>query len=225
MPGKDHREDGFTLVELLVSLALLSMTAVLLLATLTTGRGVERRANASATAGESIAAVQDLLHDRLEAMVPEARFGPGDPIVDMRGEADVLDFTAAPPTAQRPAPPQRFRLLLTRAGELSLFAIDPLTNVTDPDMPSVIGWTRAPLLGNVARLDIAYFGAAPPDGQRRWRPRWHDRPTLPELVRIRVGFAPGDRRPWPDLIVRPAATVNTACLIDRTTGRCRTGAR
>ncbi|WP_310474876.1 prepilin-type N-terminal cleavage/methylation domain-containing protein [Sandarakinorhabdus sp.] len=224
-PVSSRHDAGFTLVELLVSLALLAMTAVLLLATLSTGQGVERRASGAASASESIAAAHGLLRDRIEAMVPEAIYGPGDPIVEMQGESDVMNFLAAPAAAQRPAPPQRFRLLLTRAGELSLFSIDPLIQETDPGLLSVVGWSRAPLIGNVARLDITYFGAAPPDGLRRWRSRWYRRPELPELVRIRIAFAAGDRRVWPDLVVRPAATLNSACVMDRTTGRCRRSAQ
>lgn len=214
-------EAGFTLVELLVSLLLLTMTALLLLATMTSGRLVERRAAASATAGEAVAAAHGVLRDRLEAMVAEPRYGPGTPLVDMRGESDIIDFTAPPAIALRPLPPQRFRLLLSRDQRLMLYSIDPQTNVVDPDALALRGWTAMPLLADVARLDIAYFGAAPPDGQRRWRPRWSQRPSLPELVRIRVEFPTGDRRLWPDLIIRPVTTINNACLIDRNTGRCR----
>lgn len=216
-------EAGFTLVELLVSLALLAVTATLLLAAVTTGHGIEHRAESAAVAGESIAAAQDVLRDRIETMVAEAVYGAGAPTVDVRGDSSVLTFYATPADAQRPSPPLRFRLLLTRAGELTLFSLDPLSTRANPDAPSVAGWAQAPLLGSVTRLDIAYFGAAPPDNQRRWRNFWQDRPQLPELVRIRLGFAADDHRIWPDLIVRPAATVNSACRLDRATGRCRTG--
>ena len=215
--------DGFTLIELLVSLSLLAVTSVLLLAAVTTGRGAARRADDAAVAGESVAAAHDILRARLEAMIPVTLYG-GDIRVEARGDAKVFSFTAPPGDALRPGPPQRYRLLLTRAGELSLFSIDPLTTRTNPDAPSVRGWHRDALLGNVASLDIGYFGVHPPDNQRRWRAFWVDRPNLPELVRIRVTFAPGDRRFWPELIVRPAATVNDACIIDEISGRCRTGA-
>jgi len=218
------REAGFTLIELLVSLVLLTMTALLLLATMTTGRGVEKRAAMSAIAGESVAAAHAILRDRIEAMVADGHYGPGGATVDVRGDDNILSFTAPPQVSLRPAPPQRFRLMLTRYGELSLFSINPLSTRVDPEMPSVIGWLRTPLLGNIASFSIAYFGAAPPDNQRRWRATWHDRPGLPELVRIRVGFPAGDARVWPDLIVHPVTTVNTTCQIDRMTGRCGAGA-
>jgi hypothetical protein len=47
---------------------------------------------------------------------------------------------------------------------------------------------------------------------------------LPELVRIRVGFAPGDRRVWPDLIIRPAVTIDGTCRVNRTARQCRADA-
>jgi general secretion pathway protein J len=217
-------EQGFTLIELLVSLALLAVTAVLLLAALTTGRGVEGRAAAEASAGESIAAAHNILRDRIEAMVGEARYGPGDPIVNVNGERADLRFTTPPPLAQQPLPPQRYRLILTPAGELSLFSLNPLSTRADPDALTMTGWTRTPLLGNVTRLDISYFGIAPPDNRRRWRPSWRDRSGLPELVRIRVDFGKGDGRLWPELIIRPIATVSSACRLEVATGRCKASA-
>jgi general secretion pathway protein J len=215
-----NTEAGFTLVELLVSLALLAVTSVLLLAALTTGRGVEGRAAAVAISHESVAAAHAILRDRIEMMTGEARYGPGDPVVDVRGESTDLRFTAPPSAALQPLPPQRFRLMLTRAGELSLFSLNPLSIRADPDALQMTGWARTPLLGNVTHLDISYFGVAPPDNQRRWRASWRDRPRVPELVRVRVGFGSGDRRIWPDLIVRPAGTVSSACRLVTATGRC-----
>ena len=222
--GRDG-EAGFTLVELLVSLALLAVTATLLLAGVTTGHRIERRAEAAAVASESVVAAQTILRDRIEAMIPETLFLGGPPAVDVRGFGDTLQFTAPVAEAQRPAPPRVFRLVLTRAGELSLFHIDPLSARGDPDGLGVAGWGRDPLIGGVARLEIGYYGVAPPDRQRRWRSVWSQRPGLPELVRVRLAFAPGDPRVWPELIVRPAATVTAACQLDRVTGRCRSGPR
>lgn len=214
------REAGFTLVELLVALALLAMTATLLLATMTTGRGLQARIEASAVATESVAAAQNVLRARIEAIIPETFFTGVTPTIDVRGNDAVLSFTARPGLGRRPGPPQRFRILLTPAGELTLFNIDTLS--VRADAPGLRSWTRSPLLGNVDRLVIAYYGVHPPDNQRRWRGFWQDQPQLPELIRIRVTFAPGDARVWPDLVVQPAANVTPTCQIDVITGRCRT---
>jgi general secretion pathway protein J len=55
------------------------------------------------------------------------------------------------------------------------------------------------LVGNVARLEIAYWGSISPDQPAAWQARW-DGPAPPELIRIRLIFAKGDKRRWPDLI-------------------------
>lgn len=217
-------QDGFTLVEMLVSLALLGVTATLLLAAISTGRGTQRRAEDAALAAESVAAAQGVLRDRLQAMVADTLYGGPGARVDVRGDGSVLSWTAPPAAAFQPSPPQRFRLLLTQAGELSLFSLDPLSTRANPDAPQLSGWRRVPLLGNAATLSISYFGPVAPGRARAWTGFWQERATLPDLVRVRVGFARGDRRTWPDLIVRPAANVNSACRIDTATGTCRTGA-
>ena len=52
------------------------------------------------------------------------------------------------------------------------------------------------LLNGVARLDVSYEG---PGG---WAQEWSGT-TLPTLVRLRLGFAEGSGRSWPDIVVAP----------------------
>jgi general secretion pathway protein J len=56
------------------------------------------------------------------------------------------------------------------------------------------------LLRGVERIEVAYWSAAVGGG---WLPAW-TRAELPDLVRVRLVFAGGDRRRWPDIV---AATV------------------
>ena len=62
--------------------------------------------------------------------------------------------------------------------------------------------TDTELVAKVARLDIAYWGSTATDQSAAWQARW-DGPAPPQLVRIRLVFAKGDRRRWPDLIAAP----------------------
>jgi general secretion pathway protein J len=77
------------------------------------------------------------------------------------------------------------------------------------------------LLHNAQGLDIAYYGSAPPDNAPNWRFAWEQRPLPPELIRIRVHFAPQDPRVWPELLIKPFATVDTMCVLIVRTGKCR----
>ena len=55
------------------------------------------------------------------------------------------------------------------------------------------------LLRGVERIEVAYWSAAAGGG---WLPAW-TRAELPDLVRVRLVFARGDRRRWPDVVAAP----------------------
>ncbi|MGI4881478.1 MAG: PulJ/GspJ family protein [Janthinobacterium lividum] len=205
---------GFTLVELLVSLGITAMTAALLLTGLGTGRRVWEHAEASGVAGESVAAAQSIVRDRVERLVAETSDDPRQKRVEIDGTADRLDFLAPPSDAQKPAGLQHLRLALGPGGALLLSSVDALAG-------PAARWTDAPLIGGVAALAIGYYGAAPPDREPRWRSAWRNQASPPQLVRVRLRFAAGDRRRWPDVVVRPAATVASGCTLDRLTGDCQ----
>jgi hypothetical protein len=73
----------------------------------------------------------------------------------------------------------------------------------------------------VKSLELSYFGVSSIDPAPRWQDSWESLPEPPKLIRLRVAFQSGDRRVWPELLVRPAADVGVACLLDKTTRRCR----
>ncbi len=214
------REQGFTLIELLVSLALLGLTGAMLMAGLVTTRAVAERAAMQTATGESIVTAQTILRDRIENMVPSTRFDTEAPVVDLRGSDNIVSFFAPAPPAERPSTVARYRLVRTAPGDIVLYSVSDLSDRVNAYAPGEAGWTPTVLLTGVEALELGYFGAAPPDNQRRWRSKWVERQQPPELIRVRIKFKAGDPRRWPELVARPAATVNSACQIDSFTGRC-----
>lgn len=210
--GDDH---GFALIEALASLVVVAMIGLMLMAGLGAGRRVWERADAAATGGEAVDAAQSLLRDRLEQVFPATLYDRNPPYVDFEGSATAATFLSSPPAVDRPAPLNRYRLSLSPQGELLLASMSDVAQ-TDRGQATV-----QTLLAGVRRLELAYFGPAAPDGRPGWRPEWTEESAPPELVRIRLTFAPGDRRTWPDLIVRPRATVDSDCLLDPTTHGCK----
>ncbi|HSJ78206.1 MAG TPA: type II secretion system protein [Erythrobacter sp.] len=224
MIARRHSEAGFTLVELLVSLAIVAVLAGMVLAGVQLGFQTAAQARARGVGNASIITTQTVLRDRIEALAPNTRFEFARPIADIRGERTVFSFAAPAPPAERPASLMRYRLLRSAEGELVLFALADTTAGVDRYAPGQAGWMAQVLLTNVERLDIAYFGTLPGDARGEWRDQWIERGAPPKLVRIRVSFFEGDRRQWPDLVIRPAPTVNTACTIDPESGECAGGA-
>lgn len=207
--------DGFALIETLASLVIVSMIAMMLLAGVHTGRRVWERIDTREASGETVDAAQDLLRDRLEKIFPQTLYDQNPPYIDFRGEADKATFLANPPDAGRPAPIRRYTLWLDTAGELVL---DSVNDAEDIHLAKPI---REVLLTGVRQLDLAYFGAAQPDYSRHWRPAWRGSPTLPDVVRVRLAFEPADARQWPDLMIHPRPTIDSACLLNPVTNHCK----
>lgn len=211
-----HRQQaGFTLVELLVSLAIMGMMAAMLLSGLVTGRRVWERVEDRTRAGEDVASSQALLRSLVRRLYPQGSFQGSQPYILFTGSDHAMLFQSAAPDTQAPAPPLSYRLSLSAGGGLVLDSGSTLA----PD-PSRLA-DRTIITTGVRALDLAYYGAAAPDNRPRWRNQWVRQARLPQMIRIRAMFAPGDRRRWPELLVQPAATVDTLCVYVPATGRCR----
>ena len=210
-----HGTPGFALIEALASLVIVGMIALMLIQGVGTGRRVWERLDARASAGEAVDGAQAVLRDRLEQLYPATLFGGDQAQVDVNGAAESLAFLAPPGESGRPGPLRRFRLSLTVGRDLDL------SSISDVDDWKTAQVTNQVLLTGVQQIDLAYFGAAAPDGTRRWRPTWTGQSLVPELIRVRLSFEPGDPRRWPDLIVRPRTTIDSSCILSPTTGHCR----
>lgn len=212
-------EAGFTLIELLVALAVLGMAAGMLLAALNSAWLVTPRQD-SRLGDQSVVAAQYILRSRLERLSPAVRLDSSDPIVDAQGDARVMSFAAPPLPRVGPAALQRYRLIVTPAGDLMLYTASTLDDRIDLRDRALIGWQPNRILRGVRDIELSYFGPDQFSAAGRWQKFWIDRPQPPTLVRIRLTFNDNDSRYWPDLIVRPRATVNAVCRIQRVSGRC-----
>ena len=199
-----RRQDGFTLIEALVSLAILGLVSAMLMSGVGGGQRVWERLERDAATGEAIDLAQATLRSRLERAYPATRYDASAPYVDFEGDPAQAEFLG-PTSPASDGQIVRQTLSLSPKGELLL----------------THGAIRTVILTNVRSLDLAYFGPWSIDPRPAWRDRWDSLPEPPRLIRIRVIFQPDDRRLWPDLLIRPAADVGAACLLDRATGRCR----
>jgi general secretion pathway protein J len=211
--GRDI-DGGFALVEALVSLVIVAMISLLMIEGVTTGRRVWERIAASSANGEAIDAAQATLRDRVEQIFPATLEDRTPPSIDFDGGSQALTFLSSPAQFERPAPLRRYRLALTAGGDLVLSSTSDVASPAD----GVV--SRQTLLRGVRAVDLAYFGAADPDLIRHWRQAWVGQPEPPELIRLRLAFEPGDRRQWPDLIIRPRVTVDTGCKFNPVNPGC-----
>jgi general secretion pathway protein J len=215
-----ERSAGYSIVEMLASLVIMGMIGTLMVSGVTTGRRVWERMNTDNANAEDVGGAQLMLRQRIERTFPATRYDTIPPFADLDGEANTFTFLAEPRKVQQPSALRRYKIWLGPNGELMLSSVsDVAADATKADENLV-------LLRGVGALDLAYYGPLPPVGSAPsagsdWQLRWQQRGAPPQLVRVHVEFDPGDRRIWPDLLVRPLVTIDTGCVLNSASGKCR----
>lgn len=209
-----HKDSGYALVELLASLLIMGMLAGMLISGISAGRRAWERMDAGTEAGEQVGGAQLLLRQRLERIYPVTLFNSMPPGTDFDGQSASMTFIAPPRVAQSPSALRRYKLWLSPKGELVLSTVS--TVAVDPKTPT----ENLVLLRGVQALDLAYFGPNN-KGVPGWQLQWSHLPKIPSLVRVHVAFESGDDRAWPDMLVKPIVTIDSECVFNPATGRCR----
>lgn len=192
----ERREAGFSLMEVIVALALLSMIMALLAGAIKGARDVvgfiERSAAASA-----VVPAQTYLRSVLAKAAPVAPGLMGDATSlrvrtfhALRGQLEGLYQIeiALEPVAGRPS-------------VSDLVAIQSPVRAAAPDGSAAdVASLKFRLLANVQSVAFSYFGASDeaPD-QLTWLAEWTARSGLPRLVRVEVTMAPGQPQVWRQL--------------------------
>ncbi|HXU99198.1 MAG TPA: hypothetical protein VG166_01715 [Caulobacteraceae bacterium] len=211
---RDDASSGFALVEALASLVVIAMISLMLFEGIGTGARVWEVVDARQSGRDGVDGAQTALRDRLEEIYPATLYDTTPPSTDFAGARGMIVFISSPPLADRPGPLRRYTLRLDASGQLILSSVSDVAPLTDTVIDQV-------LLSGVRGVDVAYFGVAGSDPTAGWRPDWADQALLPQAIRIRLRFQVGDRRSWPDLIVHPRATVDTACSLDPISHDCK----
>lgn len=192
-------EGGFTLLEIMVALVVLALLMVGLAQGVRTGLAMWHAQTRRLGRTADLDAVERLLRGLLST-VPSPlalRFTGATGAADaIAGSAERVSFTGMMPTGLGGS--RRAHMVLERAGSRLVLAWTPAPHAI-PAGPAPAP-TETALLGGVRRLDIAYWGRLVPNRPPAWQSRWTGA-LPPELIRVRLVFAKGDPRRWPDLIV------------------------
>ena len=205
---KHNHEAGFTLVELLVSVTVMAMLALLLFGGLHFGTRVWEKATTAETVGNKIFSAQQSVSRAIRDIYPFfVLASPSDRHVQFDGESSQMTFFA---------PDQRGGL------DVVTLARDPnglLVINARPELATNIQATvtHNVLLGGVTAFAVSYFGAMHKDDTPQWYGSWHNARTLPDLIRVRATLKGAV---WPDLVVAPHVTADQSCVYDQLTKYC-----
>jgi len=189
-----RNETGFSLVELLVALALTAAILVLLFSGINLGfRGMDRlddqvsrieaRRSLAFTLRRQIAGVYPATLDATSAAT-------------FVGQPTVMSFLSLDGAAG--AGYSRVWLMLedTPAGR-------NLVLMRRPQVPGLlVGFERTVLAHGVTGFQLGYFGATATGGPRDWHDRWEGLRAPPELIRVALALRDDGAYAWPDEVVR-----------------------
>lgn len=185
--------DGFTLIEVLVALAVLGFLMLGLSQGLRFGLAAwDGQARMLGRGGDLDVADRALRRIVTQLVPTDDPQRPG-----LRGAAEALDaVTELPAAAALPTRQAQVALGVDGAGRLVLRWTPYLHARWIGPRPAA---AESELLRNLARIEVRYWSGA---AGGAWLPTWA-RMELPDLVRIRLVFARGDPRRWPDIVAAP----------------------
>jgi len=224
--GGRSKQHGFTLVELMVALALLALMSATLAGSLAL-------AGRSWDAGEtkvgdttSMRVAQEFLRAQLEGQhAQRMKKMPAFPIL-FAGDRDEMRFAAALPARVQGGGVWYYRLRVADvAGHTSLVLDRMIPDVTATSAPDFGGAEHSVLATDVRSVTIGYLGPDPGASagvEPAWREHWEDTQRLPMMIRIDVEPARGAK--WPTLYASPREAPEAACRAwDNARARCVRG--
>ena len=197
---------GYSLVELMIVLALIGLITLAIASGLRLGARAWERTEREVAATEMARGGHALLTTLLGHIYPRGAADSGQ--VAFEGAGDRMSFLADAHGLTR------FALSLkSERNGLSLVLTE------HPEQGAAIERQEV-LFSGAERIEFAYAGIDA--GAVAWSDAWSAKPGIPALIRIRVKFPPGAGR-WPDLIVRPRIDRAANCIYDPVSFQCRNG--
>ena len=191
------REAGFSLVELLVSLVLLSMVAALLASGLSLGQRVWLRSEEHAQASRTMFDAQTALRRLFDDMQPLRSDSQDARNIEFRGGADEIEGIVPLPNIGLGG---LYRLhLFWRRSERRL---DLVFHVYERGRETGGGEANlTTLASDIQGMEFRYFGKARGEQAPEWHGEWQGQEELPALISIKIT---GTRDvAWPELLIAP----------------------
>jgi general secretion pathway protein J len=195
-------QGGFTLLEMLVVVTVLGFLMIGLTQGVRTGLTLWEAQSRRVGETAELDAAARILRALLSGITPPPSFGLGAGGaaggVELKGSAASLAFVGDLPTGLGTT--QRADITLELSGGRLVLRWTPHRH--ELSTAAARPPTETELVGNVERLDLAYWGTSPSGQETGWQAQW-DGPAIPDLIRVRLVFSKNDRRRFPDLIAAP----------------------
>ncbi|ASF45191.1 prepilin-type N-terminal cleavage/methylation domain-containing protein [Methylovulum psychrotolerans] len=191
---------GFTLIEVLIAMTLLSIMVVLLFASLKICAQSWEKGESKMADVNEVAVVYHFFQQHLAVAKP---LWDDFSIKDQRqlafqGDELSLQFVGEFPASAAKVGDQLYRLQLKEVEDSKLInvSVTPFLPTADSgELPK----EEIPLIKHVRNVSFAYFGPDEMGGEGSWQSQWLQRDSQPQLVKISIEL--DNAMYWPDMIV------------------------
>lgn len=201
--NSNFSEGGFTLLEVLLGMSLLSVMMLLLYGSLSTCVQNWEAGERKITEVNQLAVVQKFFKNRLESVFPlQDNFTTEERKFSFQGEQERIQFVSAMPASAGRLGLQLFTLELERGSvekgsniNVTITPFFPLLEGKEWDDEKVV------ILEKVKKMEFTYFGAEDRKEEPEWKNEWLEMKKLPLLISVAIELINGDV--WPAIVVSP----------------------
>lgn len=204
---KPLRNFGFTLIEVLIGMTLLSVMVLLLFGSLKIGADSWERGENKTADVNDIGVVYNFFQHYLSAAQPLFKHPDEDNRrLSFQGQSQRLEFVSVFPASVNRSGLQLFSVYPEQDAEgshikVSVTPFEPDSDDTgelqNPD-------NEVDLISGVDSFELQYWQGE--SGEGNWEDQWQDRDFMPRLVKIKIGLENGTY--WPDMVISLKVTAN-----------------
>jgi general secretion pathway protein J len=218
MSSPPLQQRGFTLIEILVAVALMTLIATILVSSLHVGGHTWQRVTRATESTQDVAQAQAFLRQRLSSIYP---FDRATDAVSSKGfltsDGGTLEFSGFAPESTGSGI-LRYQIVVdSDSATLEVRSRVDRNGLLDSQSSE---WSREALLTHVAGIAVQFWQKTS-DQPGQWVDRWADPQELPHLIRIEVTFPANDPRRWPALYIEARVDTAANCQFDVVSRRCR----
>lgn len=216
------REQGFTLIELVVALSLFAVILTLAFGGLRFGARAWDTGNERSAQLSELRVAHRVVTRMLGRMFPMAAGTGGDVRYVFEGAGDRVRFVAYMPPYPDVAGPYEITLTAARTRDGTELRLSRIPFIADRDRaPPKATAQETVVFRTPHRIEFAYYDPGDKDQEGAWVPRWDDTERMPARLRLRLRAGADEDAPWPAFVVRLAIDMDTACLQPKPEGLCR----